>query len=327
MNPLAILLIGAIIILILITIGIYISSNSERNLVEDRLGRYLDEDRKAVSGKDREEASTALTEWVNKRVEKSSFGDRIAKNLARADMKFKAGEFIFFVFILSFILGGAAFWFGGGASNALSGAFSALIGVVVGIAVPNIYLRSQQSKRLRKFNDQLPDMLNLMVNGLRAGYSTMQAMEAVSKEMPPPICDEFRRVVQEMQLGLPMDKALDNLVRRIPSEDLDFVITAINVQREVGGPLAEILDTIAFTVRERIRIKGEIRVMTSQVVMSGRILSAVPFVVFVLLWFINQEYMGEFFKNIACGGIALVLGIIMIAVGYFVMMKIADIEV
>jgi tight adherence protein B len=124
-----------------------------------------------------------------------------------------------------------------------------------------------------------------------------------------------------------MDKALDNLIRRIPSEDLDFVITAINVQREVGGPLAEILDTIAFTIRERIRIKGEIRVMTSQVVMSGRILSAVPFVVFVLLWFINQEYMGEFFKDLYCGGTSLVVGMIMIAIGYFVMMKIADIEV
>ncbi len=325
MDYLAILLIGAIIILILIAIGIYISSNSERNLVEDRLGRYLDEDRRAASGREKEEASTALTDWVNKRVEKSSFGDRIAKNLARADMKFKAGEFIFFIFILCFVLGGAAFWFGG--SDPLAKTFSATIGVTIGIVMPIVYLRGQQAKRLKKFNDQLPDMLNLMVNGLRAGYSTMQAMEAVSKEMPPPICDEFRRVVQEMQLGLPMDKALDNLVRRIPSEDLDFVVTAVNVQREVGGPLAEILDTISFTIRERIRIKGEIRVMTSQVVMSGRILSAVPFVVFVLLWFINQEYMGEFFKNIACGGVALVTGIIMIAVGYFVMMKIADIEV
>jgi tight adherence protein B len=95
----------------------------------------------------------------------------------------------------------------------------------------------------------------------------------------------------------------------------------------VGGPLAEILDTIAFTIRERIRIKGDIRVMTSQVVMSGRILSAVPFVIFVLLWFINNSYMSEFFNNLVCGGSALGLGVIMISVGYFVMMKIADIEV
>jgi len=324
MTPLALLLIGTIIILILIAVGVYISSNSERTLVEDRLGRYLEDEQDKGNSK-REENSTALTEWVNKRVESSTFGERIAKNLARADLKFKSGEFIAFIFILASSLGTLGFLFTG--TSLPAKLLSAIIGVSFGVAVPIIYLRSQQGKRLTKFSGQLPDMLNLMVNGLRAGYSTMQALEAVSKEMPAPISDEFRRVVQEMQLGIPMDKALDNLIRRIPSEDLDFVITAINVQREVGGPLAEILDTIAFTIRERIRIKGEIRVMTSQVVMSGRILSGVPFFVFVLLWFINQDYMGEFFKNIVCGGTALAVGLIMIAVGYFIMMKIADIEV
>lgn len=324
MTPLAILLIGLIIVLILIAIGVYISSNSERTIVEDRLGRYLDEESPKDSKK-KDESSTVLTEWVNQRVDSSSLGDRIAKNLARADIKFKAGEFIALMFILGVSLGLMGFIFTGTtfAARALSG----LLGLGFGVALPIIYLRSQQGSRLTKFQNQLPDMLNLLVNGLRAGYSTMQALESVSKEMPGPISDEFRRVVQEMQLGIPMDKALDNLIKRIPSEDLDFVVTAINVQREVGGPLAEILDTIAFTIRERIRIKGEIRVMTSQVVMSGRILSGVPFFVFVLLWFINQEYMGEFFKNIACGGTALGVGLIMIAVGYAIMMKIADIEV
>lgn len=322
MTPLTLLLIGTILILVLIVIGVVISSNSERTLLEDRLGRFLEPENK---GDKKEETTTALTEWVNKRVESSTMGERIAKNLARADLKFKSGEFVAFIFILASSLGLVAFLFGG--SSLPAKALSAALGIGFGIAGPLIYVRSQQGKRLTKFGSQLPDMLNLMVNGLRAGYSTMQAMEAVSKEMPPPISDEFRRVVQEMQLGIPMDKALDNLIRRIPSEDLDFVITAINVQREVGGPLAEILDTIAFTIRERIRIKGEIRVMTSQVVMSGRILSGVPFVVFVLLWFINQEYMGEFFNNIACGGTALVVGFIMIAIGYAIMMKIADIEV
>jgi tight adherence protein B len=321
-SSLALLLIGTIIILILIAIGVFISSNSERTLVEDRLGRFLGDEK---TSENKEEAPTPLTEWVNRRVENSSLGDSISKNLARADLKFKAGEFVAFVFILASSLGTIAFLFVG--TSVPTKLFSALLAASFGVVIPIIYLRSQQGKRLTKFGGQLPDMLNLMVNGLRAGYSTMQAMEAISKEMPAPISDEFRRVVQEMQLGLPMDKALDNLIRRIPSEDLDFVITAINVQREVGGPLAEILDTIAFTIRERIRIKGEIRVMTSQVVMSGRILSGVPFVVFVILWFINQEYMGEFFKDLVCGGSALVVGFIMIAIGYFIMMKIADIEV
>ncbi len=324
MTPLAVFLIGLIIILSLIAIGIFVSTNSERSMVDDRLGRYLNDEQVKEEVK-KDASSSAMTDWVNQRVERSSLGDTIAKNLARADLKFKSGEYIAFIFILASSLGLLGFLFTG--TNLMARIFSAALGVVFGIALPIIYVRSQQGKRLTKFSSQLPDMLNLVVNGLRAGYSTMQALEAVSKELPPPISDEFRRVVQEMQLGIPMDKALDNLIRRIPSEDLDFVVTAINVQREVGGPLAEILDTIAFTIRERIRIKGEIRVMTSQVVMSGRILSGVPFFVFVLLWFINQEYMGEFFKNIVCGGIALGTGLVMIAVGYFIMMKIADIEV
>ncbi len=326
--PITIIIIigGVIVLLIAIAVGVYISSSSERGLMEERLGKYLDEDKKALQA-EQAASSGALSEWVNKRVEKSSLGDNLAKNLARADMKFKPGEFVFFIMILAGVLGGAGFILTGPSIIYRGG--SLVAGVVAGIFIPWIYLRSQQGKRLQKFNEQLSDMLNLVVNGLRAGYSTMQAMEAVSRELPSPISDEFRRVVQEMQLGLPMDKALDNLIRRIPSEDLDFVITAINVQREVGGPLAEILDTIAFTIRERVRIKGEIRVLVAQVVMSGRILSGVPFAVFILLWFINQKYMGQFFEpqNIFCGLAAIITGVIMIGIGYAIMMKIADIQV
>jgi tight adherence protein B len=172
-------------------------------------------------------------------------------------------------------------------------------------------------------------MLGLMVNGLRAGYSVMQAMEAVSKELPPPISDEFRRVVQEIQIGLPIERAMDNLYRRIPSEDLDLTITALNVQREVGGNLAEILDTISYTIRERVRIKGEIRVLTSQVVYSSRFLSSMPILIAVALWFMNRPYMMMFFNpdSRMIGIPVLIFGGMMIFGGYMVMNKIADIEV
>jgi len=154
-------------------------------------------------------------------------------------------------------------------------------------------------------------------------------MEAVSKELPPPISDEFRRVVQEMQLGVPMEKALDNLLRRIPSPDLDFVVTAINVQREVGGNLAEIIDIISYTIRERIRIKGEIRVLTAQVSYSGKVLSFMPVGLVVILYFLNPDYILEMFTpdNIICGSIAFGTALLLIIVGYVVMNKIAQIEV
>jgi len=316
-----ILLIGLGVIGILLVVGIFVTSSSESRMVEERLGRFLNEDQVQKKETTRDSSSSFISEWVNKKVEKSSWGDKLSRNLARADMKLKPGEFVAFVTIVTISLGGLL-WFIGGKNI-----ISFLIGAGIGIVLPNIYLNSQKSKRLIKFDEQLSDMINLMVNGLRAGYSTMQAMEAISKELPPPICDEFRRVVQEMQIGVTMERSLDNLVRRIPSADLDFVITAINVQREVGGNLAEILDIISHTIRERIRIKGEIRVMTAQVIYSGRILALVPFFIVVILWFINQEYMMEFVENPACGAMAAGVGITMIGIGYFIMTRIADIEV
>jgi tight adherence protein B len=316
----SIIIIGGIILIILLIVGVVISSNSERALVEERLSQYLDDNK--VSDVDREAQKYVLTNWVSKRVEKTNFGDNIAKELARADLKFKVAEY--FVLILASISIFALFgWFLGNRYLA-----SAVIGGAIGGFIPRFYVRTQQRQRLRKFNDQLPDMLNLMVNGLRAGYSTMQAMEAISKELPSPINDEFKRVVQEMQIGIPMDVALDNLFRRIPSDDLDFVITAINVQREVGGNLSEILDSISFTIRERIRIKGEVRVLTAQVRTSGTILSLVPFGLALVLWFINPEYM----LSMTQGGPWCTAGIIcaifgLVGSSYFIMMRIADIEV
>jgi tight adherence protein B len=220
------------------------------------------------------------------------------------------------------LVGGLAWLLGG--RNIVSFALGALLGYLA----PGLYVRRQQSRRLNRFNDQLSDMLNLMVNGLKAGYSTLQAMEAVSKELPPPICDEFRRVVQEMQIGIPMDTALANLLRRIPSDDLDFVITAIGVQREVGGNLSEILDTISFTIRERVKIKGEVRVITSQVRASGTILALVPIFLTVVLWFLNPKYLMSFMDaGPYCAAGAAGLVVVLISLGYFIMMRIAAIEV
>ena len=318
------ILIGGVLILILLIVGVVITVSGERSLVEDRLGQFTDDDQ---AEKAQEEASRSIVaDWVDRRVATSSRGDFIARELARADLKFKVSEYYALVFIATV---------GGGLIAYLlqSHPVSFLIGAIAGFFAPRFYVKRQQAIRVRKFDDQLGDMLNLMTNGLRAGYSTMQAMEAVSRELPAPISDEFRRVVQEIQIGITMEKALENVLRRIPSEDLDFVVTAINVQREVGGNLSEILDTISFTIRERVRIKGEIRVMTANVRASGAILSLIPLGLGLALWFISPDYIGTFFApndvvpQPACGIIAVAVIVGMILAGYFVMMRIADIEV
>jgi len=317
MSPI-ILLGGGVLVLLLLIVGVIVSISSERSLVEERLGRFLEDEKREPES---DPGGSIITEWLNRRVARSSAGDRVARELARADLKFKVAEYYALIFMSTVVLAFIGWLL-------QPNIVSAIIGGVIGFFIPRFYVKRQQTVRLNKFNDQLGDMLNLMVNGLRAGYSTMQAMEAVSRELPVPICDEFHRVVQEMQIGIPMEKALDNLLRRIPSDDLDFVVTAINVQREVGGNLSEILDTISFTIRERVRIKGEIRVMTAQVRTSGIVLSLIPVFLSIALWYISPEYIGSFFdRGPVCGWLAVGTIVIMIISGYFVMMKIADIEV
>ena len=317
-----ILYFGSGLAFVLLLVGIVISLQEERTVLDDRFSVYIDEDFDEDVAEEQEK-STPVAEWLDRILEGSRWGDRVSESLAQADIKLRPAEYLALIVILAFGLAFIA-WFLGGRSI-----ISATIGAVVGGILPRIYVGRQQGQRLSKFNNQLPDMLNLVVNGLRAGYSTMQALEAVSKELPPPISDEFRRVVQEMQLGLSMEDALDNLLRRIPSDDLDLIITAINVQREVGGNLAEILDTISYTIRERIRIHGEIKVLTSQVMYSGRFLALLPLILMALLWFANREYLMSFFApgDLVCGLIMLGIAAVMVISGYIVMNKLADIEV
>jgi tight adherence protein B len=160
-------------------------------------------------------------------------------------------------------------------------------------------------------------------------------MEAIATELPPPVSVEFERVVQEVRLGLSVPQALANMLRRMPSEDLDLVITAVNIQREVGGNLAEVLDTISFTIRERVRIKGEIRTLTAQGRLSGWIVSLLPFALALILLAINPRYMSGLWARvppmilgvIPCGWIVVGIGVVMMAVGIYVIQRIVDIEV
>jgi len=315
-----IVIIAGFLIVILLIVGGVVTIVRRQSFVDERLEKIFDEDNSfAVAAE--AEASTSITDWFNERVEKTKRGSSVARDLARAGLPMKPGEYFSLMGIAALSLAGLGYLWGG--------VVGAIIGFPIGLFIPRSYVKRQQNKRLALFNNQLPDMLNLMVNGLRAGYSTMQALEAVSKELPAPVSDEFRRVVREMQLGIPMEDALDNLFRRIESDDLDLIITAINIQREVGGNLAEIMDIIAFTIRERIRIKREIQTLVAQVMYSGRTLAIMPIALAVFLWFINREYMEQFFlpETRNCGIPILVTGGLMVMAGYFAMNKVADIEV
>jgi tight adherence protein B len=264
-----------------------------------------------------------LAEGLNRALQGRTFYDSIGRDLARADLKITVAEYLMLHVILAVAVGGIIGFL---RQNWLVGAAFGL----GSLFLPRVYVGFKKNARLGRFDNQLGDMLNLVVNGLRAGYSVTQALEAVSRELPAPISTEFRRVVQEMQLGVPMENALANLTRRIPSKDLDFVVTAMNIQREVGGNLAEILDTISYTIRERVRIKGEIATLTAQGMMTGYVISFLPVGLGFVLWFLNPDYIGEFFKTdnfMICGYGALCAAVALIVIGFAIVMKIVDIEV
>ncbi len=247
-------------------------------------------------------------------------GGAIATELARADLKITPGEYVA-VNVATVVLGAVILFslFGG---NFIFG----LLGGLVGFYAPRFYVRFLQRRRLRAFNNQLGDTIVLIAQSLRSGYSLLQSMETAAKELPPPMSAELSRVTREVGLGLTMPEALANMLRRMPSDDLDLLITAINVQHEVGGNLAEILDTIAHTIRERIRILGEIRTITAQQRLSGIILSVLPVILAFIMYLLNPQYISRMWQDI-CGLMMLFTGGIMIIAGYFVIRRITAIEV
>ena len=209
-----------------------------------------------------------------KRVEASisgrTFAAALQTDLARANLKLTVGEFL----ILQ--VAAAAGRRHAGVAHLGRDRSSACIFGALGWFIPKIWLGRRQAGRLKAFNNQLADTIALMSNSLRSGMSLVQSMEMISREAEPPISDEFQRVVREIGLGVGPQEALLHLVRRVDSDDLELLVTAILVQFEIGGNLSRILDSIAGTIRERVKLKGEIRTMSAQGRMAGYILSGMP---------------------------------------------------
>ena len=297
--------------------GIVIGRRADRSLLEKRLG--IKEAERAPRAEPAESRRSPVGDAFNRALARRGVGADLATQLARADLKITVGEFIAATAILVICGTGLTFV----VSRDLIITLLVFLGTFFG---PRIYVSTLRGHRLRSFNDQLGDTITLMVNSLRAGYSVLQAMEAVSREMDPPISVEFGRVVQEQQLGLSLEQAFANMLRRIPSEDLDMMITAINVQREVGGNLSEVLDAISYTIRERIRIKGEIRALTAMSRWSGYLVSLVPVVLSVVIYLISPDFMSTLFEE-RCGWVMLGVAGVGIVLGYLVINKIVKIDV
>ena len=323
--------------ILFIAIGIAMSGGGSG--INDRLERYastkpdkLETSTTGETGLQADLASSQAMAQLNRVVEQRDFGANLAREIARADLKLKVSEYIVIwagltlgipvlMLILSIVFPG------------LGNPIILVAGGFIGFMLPRFWLNRRKSSRLNAFNKNLPDTITLIANALRAGSSFLQAIELVVRESRPPISTEFGRVIREVNLGLSFDVALENMVRRVKSDDLELMATAISIQHTVGGNLAEILDSIAFTIRERVRIKGEIRTLTAQQRMSGYVVGFLPVALAAFLFVAAPGFMEPMFDarvsviGLPLGVIIMVIGGISMFFGFMFIRKIVDIEV
>jgi tight adherence protein B len=242
----------------------------------------------------------------------------IAEQIQRAGDNGTPGAFVLRVIVFT-ILGYLIGWI-------FRGSIVGLLGAVIGFMMPITLLRSKQRKRLSMFRDQLPDAIDMLVSAMKAGYSFQAAMKFIGEEVRDPLGPEFSRFYEEQRLGMEVRTALLALQGRIDSLDLKMFVTAVLIQRETGGNLSEVLGNIGTLMRERAALKADIETLTAESKLSARILSLLPVIVFILVNVISRDFMAPMLASQT--GIAVLVGAAFsVMLGYWSMMKIADIDI
>jgi tight adherence protein B len=316
----------AILILIFITTFlfiIYLSKIlllSERRL-EKRMKRYLSLPDQTIN---RKQFNLFLhfqltKQRIRKTVLSKDKNNKLELLLARAGLPLKPEEYVLFQWISTALIGGLLFLI----TNHL---LFLIIGCILGFYLPRWYLAKKQRERMSKFNESLPDMISTIVGSLRAGFSFPQALKSVTEEAGSPIKEEMESVLKEMQYGSSLEDSLNSLKERMPSDDLDLMIQAILIQRQVGGNLATVLDKIVETIRDRTKIQGQIKTLTAQGRLSGIVIALLPFILSFVLYFVEPDYISTLFKHPI--GLALIVAAVFSGlIGFIMIKKITTIEV
>jgi len=315
---------GALVFGILLAVGVFLGFvalwrlSDVRDPVEERMQHYGVSDELGLGGES-EELEDQRRAWpgVNRLLGRSGLGPRLATALMRAGVPLTATEFTLIILaagVLGFALGTIT--------------LGPLLGLVLGglaCFLPILYLRSREGKRRRAITWQLPDALTLLVGALRAGYGLSQALETLVDNMGPPLSEELGWVVRMVSLGMPVDQALAEMAARVDSDDLALVVTAINVQSDMGGNLAQTLEAIGETVRARIRLFRQIRVLTAQQRLTSYVLTGLPIFMAIYLFLVHPDYIGELFQP---GWVFVPIAAVVLQIlGFFTIRKIVDIEV
>lgn len=244
---------------------------------------------------------------------------KLQSMLRRAGVPLKPEEFMLFQWISTALVAGFLYLLSGKV-------LMIVIGGIVGYIIPKMWIKKKEKKRIQKFNDGLADMISTVVGSLRAGFSFPQALQTVVEEADDPISSEIGFVLKEMQYGSSLEDSLNELYERMPSEDLELMIQAILIQRQVGGNLATVLDKIVETIRERTKIQRQISTLTAQGKLSGIVIGLLPLILAFVLYLIEPDYIGTLFTNIIGMGM-LGAGLISGIIGFILVKKVTTIEV
>jgi tight adherence protein B len=193
-------------------------------------------------------------------------------------------------------------------------------------SLPLLFVMRKRTARMRRFEELFPDSLEFVARSMRAGHAFSVSLEMIHREFQEPLSGEFRRTFEEHNLGLPLDVALQKLAKRVPSLDVHFFVSAVLLQKRTGGNLAEILDKLAYVIRERFKLRGKIRAISAHGRMTGAALSCIPIGVAVIMFYVNPDYVRFFFLD-DVGNIMLACAIVLQIIGYAIMRQITKIEV
>ncbi len=308
----------AVALLVLLAAGFFLASREGMWLTR-RLQPHIAGVAKDVKRRRRDEKMAGVRRLL--RATEETFGHlrqwrAVARLLERADLPLKPAEFLYMAVGAGVLL---AFF----AGLTAGGAFTVFIGLVVGASLPFAFVQFMAAKRLRAFENQLPDLLITIAASLKAGHSFRQGIQSVVEEGAQPAAKEFKRVLTETRLGRPMDDALNEMSERVGSKNLEFVMSAVTIQRQVGGSLAGLFDMVAEAVRQRQQFSRKIRGLTAMGRMSAYVLVGLPFFVALALTLLNREYMSPLYTT-STGHKLIAIGIGMMAFGSVVLKKIVS---
>jgi tight adherence protein B len=324
--PIIVLVAAAI---MLLGYGVYLQVTRRRTILAERLETYANIEEEAARTTDDEMQRLGPVPRLLHMVFGPGYMARVEENLARADIPMRPTEYLLMrgvLVLMGYLVG----------RYVLGYLHSGLILAVAGFIAPILFVRTHQNRRRSKFVRQLADALMLLTNSLRSGYGFLKGLELVAKEMGDPISKELNRMLREVNLGTTVDDALLNLGKRMNSQDLDIVIGAYLVQKDVGGNLTEIMEKVAETIRERLRIQGDVRVLTTQGKLSGFVVGFMPVVVFLILILTAPDYFSVMFGpptqnivgyDIPMGVLLMIGAVIWQLIGAYMIYKIVSVKV